>query len=535
MRPPALVIHGGTGGRLERQRMARIRRSLRLLASDGVRRLRTASALEVVVWVVARLEDDPLFNAGTGSTLQRDGQARLTSAVMDGATRRFAAVLNIEGVRHPVEVARRLLAEADRVVAGPGATRFARACGLPVWDPVTPLRRRQWQRRLQDPDAHGTVGAVALDRAGCLAAATSTGGKGFERVGRVSDSGLPVGNYADECVAISCTGLGEEIIEEGLAVRLAQQVAEGHSLPRAVARTFRNLARRARHAGTIGIDRYGRWAWGTTYPVLYAVAQRGTRRLDAFCGHSMKILYAGDSEVGGAANYLLAILRRLRATTVHVPPSRMCTARLLTQHFDAIILSDFPRAQMPRAAQVLLRNHVRQGSGLLMVGGWESFSGSGGGWRGSVVESLLPVRCLPGDDRRAMPGGALLVPSTPHPMFRELVFSQPPVICGLNRVQLRPRGCVLLSARPLRAEGRQATRVRPGAARYPLLIIDTDPNRRIAALTTDLAPHWCGGLVDWGARRVRLPVRAAIEVEIGNRYLQFVSTLLQWLTRSHPA
>ena len=126
------------------------------------------------------------------------------------------------------------------------------------------------------------MGAVALDQEGRLAAATSTGGKGFERPGRISDSGLPVGNYANDQAAISCTGIGEEILEEGLAVRIAQRVVDGVSLKQAVAMTFRELRMRRRQAGAITVDRHGQSIWATTLPCLLAIAQMPTSQVESF-------------------------------------------------------------------------------------------------------------------------------------------------------------------------------------------------------------------------------------------------------------
>ena len=259
-----------------------MRRSLRAVCEDAYAYLETRSAVDGVRFAVRRLEDDPLFNAGTGSVLQRDGKARMSASIMDGALRRFSAVLNIEGVRHPVDVASALQGEEDRVLAGSGAVRFAREQGIAPWNSVTPVRLHQWQRRVRDRSAQGTVGAIALDVDGRLAAATSTGGKGFERVGRVSDSGLPVGNYADDQVAVSCTGLGEEIVDEALAVRIAQRVADGRSLAQALALTFRELRARERRVGAIGLDRRGRWAASTTLPVLFAVTRTPARMTETF-------------------------------------------------------------------------------------------------------------------------------------------------------------------------------------------------------------------------------------------------------------
>jgi len=266
-----VALHGGTGDRPTAARCERIRRHLCRILDRTYRYALTHSALDTVVYGACLLEDDPLFNAGTGSALQRDGAARMSASVMDGTPRRFAGVCNIERVRHPIQVAAALLNQPEHVLAGSHASRFARTLGMTPWDPVTAARRRQWAHRLRG--AHGTIGVVALDRDGRLAAGTSTGGRGFERPGRVSDSGMPAGNYATDAVAISATGRGEDIVDEGLAVRIAQQVADGRSVAEAVRRTVRELRQRTRQAGLIALDRAGRWTWATTLPALFAVAR----------------------------------------------------------------------------------------------------------------------------------------------------------------------------------------------------------------------------------------------------------------------
>ncbi len=279
-RRPVVVIHGGTGWHRGQRQLTRVRQSLRAISRAAYDYLQTHSACDSAVFAVRLLEDDPLFNAGTGSALQQDGRARMSAAVMDGHARRFAAVVNIERVRNPIVVARALLDQPDRVLAGPEATGFARSLSLPAWNPITALRLRQWRQRKRG--THGTVGALALDQRGFLAAATSTGGKGFERPGRVSDSGLPVGTYAAREVAISCTGIGEDILEEGLAVRIAEHVRHGHSLAETVRAIQRGLRRDRRRAGAITLDHQGHVAWMTTLPILLAVAQTPRRRVESF-------------------------------------------------------------------------------------------------------------------------------------------------------------------------------------------------------------------------------------------------------------
>ncbi|MBI4970595.1 MAG: hypothetical protein HZC17_02005 [Candidatus Omnitrophica bacterium] len=229
-----------------------------------------------------------------------------------------------------------------------------------------------------------------------------------------------------------------------------------------------------------------------------------------------KIIYAGDSPVGGAANYLLAILNSLKISYTHVPPEKI----LKSGRFDAIILSDFSKKNLPADSERKIVDQVERGAGLLMIGGWGSFSGPVGRWRGSQVEKLLPVQCLNRDDRTNFPGGALIALKQKHAMFDGLSFTNPPVICGMNQVRVKKSGRVILTAKKL-----------VNSVYYPLLVVDANPAKRIAALTTDLAPHWCGGMVDWGKRSVWLPVNSKTSVEVGDSYIRFVSSLVRWLVK----
>ena len=246
---------------------------------------------------------------------------------------------------------------------------------------------------------------------------------------------------------------------------------------------------------------------------------------------SPKIFYAGDSPAGGPANYLLAILGSLGVDLTHVPPGQRVGPELMREEFDGFILSDFSRKDLDARADMLMEAQVRRGAGLLMVGGWGSFAGPFGGWRGSRIESLLPVRCLSRDDRVNLATGLLVQKKAHHPMLGGLSFSRPPVLIGLNRIAPRSGARVLLTASPLTVRsGRPALR-RP---EYPLLVIGEKGGVRSVALATDLAPHWCGGWVDWGDRRCKLPVTRDFGVEVGHLYVRFVQQLVRWIMTRPP-
>jgi len=246
----------------------------------------------------------------------------------------------------------------------------------------------------------------------------------------------------------------------------------------------------------------------------------------------MKILYCGDSPAGGPANYLLAILRSMKAEYTHLSPAEPLSPDLLKKRYDAVILSDFSCEKVSNASQKALVHQVAGGTGMLMVGGWGSFSGPFAGLRGSILEEILPVHCLDRDDRVNFPGGALATLHKKHPAIGKLTFKSVPAICGLNQLIVKPRSVQILSAHPItnqkKTDGKYAVKLEKKS--YPLLVADANPQRRVAALATDLAPHWCGGWVDWGTRPMQLPVNDKIRVEVGNQYVEFVSSLLFWLS-----
>lgn len=253
-RQPVIVVHGGAGGE-HRRGLAERLEGCRAAARTGFRVLRDGGpALDAVEAAVAALEDDPLFNAGTGSVVNSDGECELDASLMDGATLRAGAVAALKDFCNPIRVARRLLEEGRHVLlAGTGAARFAAEAGF-LAAPVAP--------RGAD-DSVGTVGAVALDVMGHCAAATSTGGVAGKRPGRVGDTALiGCGTYAGEAGAISCTGHGEAIIRVVMAKAAYDLLVSGLEPREAAERALAGLAgNTAAPAGLILVDRFGRAAW----------------------------------------------------------------------------------------------------------------------------------------------------------------------------------------------------------------------------------------------------------------------------------
>jgi len=272
---PSLVLHGGAGtiplermapGEMEAHH-AGLRDALlaghRVLADGG-------PALDAVIAAVMALEDDPLFNAGRGAVFTRAGVQEMDAAVMDGGTLRVGAVAGICGPRNPVLAARAVMERSPHVLlAGKGALAFLRAQGVEFAEDAyfhTPRRWDALQRMLAGPekvrddaDRHGTVGVVACDAAGRLAAATSTGGMTGKLPGRIGDTPLPgAGTWADGTVAMSATGHGESFIRIAAGHELSARMRlAGDDLYQASHAVMTSLAGIGGDGGFVAVDRDG--------------------------------------------------------------------------------------------------------------------------------------------------------------------------------------------------------------------------------------------------------------------------------------
>ncbi|HZY36904.1 MAG TPA: isoaspartyl peptidase/L-asparaginase [Mucilaginibacter sp.] len=265
-----LIIHGGffsesqTNQEIKKAKQDALEHIVRL----GYKYLQNHTAVETAVYAVALLEDSELFNAGTGSQIQSDGKIRLSASLMDGKSMRFSGVINIEEVKNPICIAEKLLNLEDRVLSGRGAQSFARENGFAYYNPETPQRRKEYEKKLSDSIRLGTVGCVVLDVFGNLASATSTGGKGFEIPGRVSDSATTAGNFANAFAGVSCTGVGEDIVSGAVASNIVTRVTDGMPLALATEKTLGELKPFDGFAGVIGISATGELYHADTHPYM---------------------------------------------------------------------------------------------------------------------------------------------------------------------------------------------------------------------------------------------------------------------------
>lgn len=267
----ALVAHGGAGKWREDKQSDAID-GLRRVVEDGRDMLVTgSSALDVAERVVTDLEDNPVYNAGTGASLNLDGEVELDASIMDGERRFVGSVAGLRDVKNPIQVARKVMEETDHVMlAGEGALRFARAMGFESHDSVTEESRTTYRKKKEDimsgkrrysfPDLpelleehpeleKGTVGVAVRDRDGRYAAATSTGGLILQLVGRVGDTPIPgAGTYATKSSAASATGQGELVMRMLSTHTICESIEDGASAQDAIEDCIEEMKR------TVGAD-----------------------------------------------------------------------------------------------------------------------------------------------------------------------------------------------------------------------------------------------------------------------------------------
>src|SRR5713226_8420682 len=275
-RVPTIIVHGGAGADPSEGR-DEIRQGVRAATVAGWRVLSAGgAALDAVESAVRTLEDHPRFNAGRGSALTRDGTVEMDASIMEGDRLQCGAVAAVPRIANPITLARRVL-EARRhvLLVGDGALAFARSVGVPECDAASLVTDRQQRRHAEVAPRRvtpgGTVGAVALDRSGTIAAATSTGGTMGKLPGRVGDSALiGCGTYAESTLGgVSCTGDGEAIIRVTLARRaleILKSVGEpGHACEIAL----NVLAEEGRgQGGLILVDWRGRLGWARSTALM---------------------------------------------------------------------------------------------------------------------------------------------------------------------------------------------------------------------------------------------------------------------------
>lgn len=244
------------------------------------------------------------------------------------------------------------------------------------------------------------------------------------------------------------------------------------------------------------------------------------------------ILYAGDTSLTSAAAYLAGILTHARLAFDYVASDEPIGPQLGGVKRHLYLISDYPVKNFGAGDLRRVAADVAGGAGLVMIGGWESFHGAAGEYPGTPLSDVLPVEMAAEDDRTNSAQPCLVEKLCDHPIVDGLPFDRPPGIGGYNRVRAKPGATTVLAARHFTVSAKQGAsgpeyEFTRGAA-APLLVLGTHGKGRTGAFTSDVAPHWVGGFVDWGDRRITARAPGAGEIEVGSWYAEFFTRLVRW-------
>ena len=241
-----------------------------------------------------------------------------------------------------------------------------------------------------------------------------------------------------------------------------------------------------------------------------------------------RILYAGDTTLATAASYLAGVMKHHGFAFDYVPSDQPLPMNLPSGGHGLYIFSDYPAANIATPCAEAIVDNIRQGAGLLMLGGWASYHGLDGNYNASPLAKALPVTISGTDDRINCPQPCLVEKLCDHPILADLPFNKPPGIGGYNSFVANANSQALLGARHFGVsfDGGGFKFSKGGLA--PLLVVGEYGGGRTAALATDAAPHWVGGLVDWGEARVEARADGADAIEVGDFYARFFAQLIGW-------
>ena len=247
---------------------------------------------------------------------------------------------------------------------------------------------------------------------------------------------------------------------------------------------------------------------------------------------SNKVLYLGDTALDAAASYLAGVLLHCNIPFDYVDSATACSDGQLAEDYRAVIISDYLASSFGPEHFEQLVAKTQGGMGLVMIGGWESFTGVGGDYANTPLAEILPVEMQHTDDRVNSFSPCMILPEVEHQITAGLPFaSQAAAINGYNRLRAKPAATTILSVKRYHASFVNEDFEFSEQSVDPLLVVGQAGDGRVACYAGDVAPHWAGGFVDWGDQRHVLQAPAAGEVEIGNWYIEFFGNLIKWVSR----
>jgi uncharacterized membrane protein len=251
-----------------------------------------------------------------------------------------------------------------------------------------------------------------------------------------------------------------------------------------------------------------------------------------------QLIYFGDDTQQGAAAYLSGVLMYYGIKFVHIDTALPPPADFAKNKYSAFILSDYPSGNFSPEQLQFIKEEVAAGSGLLMVGGWDSYCGQNGKYNETVLADVLPVIMQDTDDRQNFPQTAIIKAKREHPILAELPWDYPPCIGGCNKITAKENTVenniqTLLTVLPYKIRidfEDNGSEWFASREELPLLVVGKYGKGKTAAFASDVAPHWVGGLVDWGKERITQRVSETNEIEVGEDYAKFLKQLVEYVS-----
>jgi uncharacterized membrane protein len=245
---------------------------------------------------------------------------------------------------------------------------------------------------------------------------------------------------------------------------------------------------------------------------------------------SKSILYLGDNTLKGAGSYLAGVMSHHNISFDYLPSDQQFGDTLLNNKYQAVIISDYPAENFSTKQINTIVEQVTAGLGLLMIGGWGSFTGAKGQYTDTKLSQVLPVIMQSKDDRVNCFAPCLAEKMKEHEILGSLPFEEnTPSINGFNRLKSKPDSNTILLARRFKASYVNGNfTVTSLEDPDPLLVVSSYKQGRVCAFATDVAPHWVGGLVDWGNSRVKAQGPGANPIEVGNWYAALLANMINW-------
>lgn len=249
-----------------------------------------------------------------------------------------------------------------------------------------------------------------------------------------------------------------------------------------------------------------------------------------------KVLYLGDTAIDQAGSYLAGVMTYYSTDFDYVPSNEMFDETFLRNDYKAIIISDYPAGNfLPFHIDTIIEK-IKNGTGLLMIGGWDSFVGINGKYNETSLVNVLPVIMSDKDDRVNCSGPCLVVRNSKHVITDALPFEgNAPAIGGFNSLKVKQNCTAILSSRHFQAVYNRKGFDLSELQNSPLLVTGQFGKGNVAAFASDAAPHWVGPLIDWGDKRITAKAAGSREIEVGNWYAQLFINIIRWVSKELAA